>query len=197
MGESLPRLIVGLGNPGKEYEYTRHNLGFLVVGRLAKEFDFEFTKNAAVKGFLAKGEVEGNEVYLFLPLTYMNHSGVAVKAVFDKKGLAQENLLVVCDDLNLDFGQLRLRAKGSDGGHNGLDSIVAYLATIEFPRLRLGIGRPAQKEDTVDFVLSGFSKVERSDLNGFIDRAVECCKAWLIEGTAKTMDQFNINKKEK
>lgn len=191
MSEHEPRLIVGLGNPGADYQNTRHNLGFLAVQHLAKRSQLKFTKGFTVKGLMAQGELEGKKTCLFLPLTYMNHSGVAVKALVEKKKILLKNMLVVSDDLDLDFGQVRLRAKGSDGGHNGLSSLIAHLKTQEFARLRLGIGRPAQKEETVDFVLSEFDNREKKELGPFVEKATDCCLAWLAEGTAEAMNQFN------
>ena len=194
MSES--RLIVGLGNPDKKYEYTRHNLGFLVLCHLAKQYKVEFTKSLTLKGLIASGDINDQKVILFLPLTYVNNSGVAVKEILKRKAIALQNILVVCDDLNLDYGHIRLRSRGSDGGHNGLSSIVEHLATNEFARLRLGIGCPSKKEDAVRFVLSVFNDEEKKELNHFIKRAVDCCRTWVTEGTTKAMSQFNKRKKE-
>ncbi len=196
MSESLLRFIVGLGNPGKDYEYTRHNLGFLAVARLAKEQGLKFVRNSACQGFLAEDDIDGVRAALLLPLTFVNHSGVAVREIVKRKKILPENILVVCDDLNIDFGQLRLRPEGSDGGHNGLTSVITHLRTRQFPRLRMGIGRPRGKEDVVDFVLSGFYKEERPLLDAFIDEAVSCCMIWLKEGTTKAMSRFNSKRKE-
>lgn len=194
MPELSSRLIVGLGNPGRDYEYTRHNFGFLAVTQLAKESGLKFSKSTALKSFVAEGVIEGCKTHLLLPQTYMNNSGVAVKEAVRRKNTGIENILVVCDDLNLDFGQLRLRPNGSDGGNNGLTSVIACLASQEFARLRLGIGRPQTKEETVDFVLSPFNKEEKKELPGLLEEAVRCCILWLSEGTAKAMNQFNKRK---
>jgi len=188
------RLIVGLGNPGKDYEYTRHNLGFLVARHLAKRYKLEFVKDPALGGSMAHGQIEKQNFFLLLPLTYVNNSGRVVKKVVKTKHIALEDLLVVCDDLNLSFGQLRLRESGSDGGHNGLSSIIEGLATNKFARLRLGIGQPKRKEETVDFVLSEFDKEEKNGLEDFVEEAAGCCMAWLTKGTAKAMGQFNKSK---
>lgn len=194
MVKSSPQLIVGLGNPGKGYEYTRHNFGFLAVARLAKEFGLKFSKSTSLKSFVAEGSIEGHDTCLLLPQTFMNNSGTAVQEAARRKSIAPENILVVCDDLNLDFGQFRLRPNGSDGGHNGLVSVIAHLASKEFARLRLGIGRPQSKEETVDFVLTNFSKEERKELPALLEEAVRCCAVWLTQGTAKAMNQFNQRK---
>lgn len=181
------RLIVGLGNPGRKYEKTRHNLGFLVGRRLAHDQRWKFTENLSLKGLVAQGIIDHTNIVLLLPLMYVNNSGIAVKEIVQRKKIALENILVVCDDLNLSFGQLRLRPKGSDGGHNGLTSVIEHLKTKDFARLRIGIGRPVRKEDVVDFVLSEFEKEEQKQLPDVIERAAECGLAWLAKGTKETI----------
>ena len=190
------RIIIGLGNPGKKYETTRHNFGFLVVERLAKNFKIALSKNEAYQGMLGQKNLEGNMLNLFLPLTFVNNSGEAVLKLVKRKKFSAENILVVCDDLNLDFGQLRLKAGGSDGGHHGLQSIITSLADDSFVRLRLGIGRPENREDVVGYVLTPFTPEEKGNLPALLDKAVECCEAWLLKGTEKTMNQFNKRKKD-
>lgn len=188
------RLIVGLGNPGKDYEYTRHNIGFLVVRRLAERLDFKFKESSLTKGLLAEGVYDGTGVCLLMPLTFMNHSGQAVKKVLEKKGIPLEHLLVVSDDFHLSYGQLRLRPEGSDGGHNGLGSVIQELGAEEFPRLRLGIGRPKVQKDLTDYVLGEFTKQERKMLGQFTDLAGDGCLGWAKDGIKKAMDQFNQRK---
>ncbi|MDP8212280.1 MAG: aminoacyl-tRNA hydrolase [Candidatus Zapsychrus exili] len=188
------RLIVGLGNPGKDYEYTRHNLGFLVVQNLAKKINAEFKLSSLTKGFETEAEIDGVAVDFLLPLTYMNNSGSAVKKVIEKRDIALKNVLIVCDDFNLDFEQIRLRTKGSDGGHNGLSSVIYLLETDEFSRLRLGIGSPNGKKDTADYVLEEFNKKEKETLEIFIEEATECCLVWLKEGSEKAMELYNRRK---
>ncbi len=185
------KLIVGLGNPGREYEWTRHNLGFLVLTRLAKEHRLKFSKNPTIHGLISEGQIHNHDVMLFLPLTYMNHSGAAVQQASEQKGISAENILVVCDDFHVGFGQMRLRPEGSDGGHNGLSSIIEQFKTKNFARLRCGIGAPARKEEAVDFVLGEFNQKEKEALPDFVQKAVECCIVWLSEGTGKAMSQFN------
>jgi len=185
------RLIGGLGNPGKDYEYTRHNLGFLVVRRLAEKLKLKFALSSLTNGLTAEGTFEDKTICLLMPLTYMNNSGVAVHQIVTKRKLSPENVLIVCDDFNLDFEQIRLRNKGSDGGHNGLSSIIERLGTEQFARLRMGIGQPTGKKDTVDYVLEEFKKKERECLNSFIDETTSCCLAWLREGINAAMDQYN------
>ncbi|OGX09664.1 MAG: aminoacyl-tRNA hydrolase [Omnitrophica WOR_2 bacterium GWF2_38_59] len=185
------KLIVGLGNPGKDYEYTRHNLGFLVVKHLAERLNVGWKLSSFTNGLTAEGNYRGNGFCLFLPLTYMNKSGGAVKQIIETKEFLLDESLIVCDDLNLDFEQIRIRPKGSDGGHNGLDSIIQYLCTDEFPRLRMGIGHPGNKVDVVDYVLEEFSKSEKNNLEDFIGKSADCCLIWLDEGIGKAMERFN------
>lgn|SRR3989338_4866180 len=185
------KLIVGLGNPGREYEWTRHNLGFLVLTHLAKEHRFKFSKSPAIHGLISEGQIHHHDVRLLMPLTYMNHSGVALAQASDQKRIPSNDILVVCDDFHIDFGRMRLRGEGSDGGHNGLASIIEELKTKDFARLRLGIGAPPRKEEAVDFVLGEFNPKEKEALQEFVQQAAQCCIVWLSEGTAKAMEQFN------
>ncbi len=191
----MSRLVVGLGNPGRDYEFTRHNVGFLAVARVAEVYKVKFTKSASLKSFVGRGEIEGEEFFLLLPLTYMNNSGQAVQQALQTKNISLDQMLVICDDLNLAFGQMRLRPRGSSGGHNGLNSIIAHLGANEFARLRLGLGSPARKEEAVDFVLSEFNSQEKKELNSILQNAVDCCRVWLTSPIGEAMNQFN--KKEK
>lgn len=184
-------MIVGLGNPGNDYEYTRHNLGFLVVRYLAQQLKFKFAISSLTNGLTAEGMHEEKEVFLLMPMTYMNNSGVAVEQVLNKKRLQPKDVLVVCDDFHLGFGQLRLRTKGSDGGHNGLSSVIEHLGTHQFARLRMGIGIPSRGKQSVDFVLEQFGKKEKKLLGTFVEEAAACCLAWLVDGAPKAMDKFN------
>jgi len=170
-------LIVGLGNPGKDYEYTRHNFGFLVVARLAEQYKLKVSSSSLCKGLTAGGMIQDKTCCLLFPLTYMNNSGIAVR-----------------DDFSLDFGQLRLRPSGSDGGHNGLDSVIAQLNSKDFSRLRLGIGPVPNKKDAVDFVLQEFTSAEKKKLDDFIQEAVDCCVAWITGNSDQVMSQFNRKK---
>lgn len=185
------RAIVGLGNPGPKYTKTRHNLGFLVLARLAERNGLKITESKESKALCAFGSVAGQECHLLWPLTFMNLSGRAVKPFADKQQIPLENILVVCDDLNLDFGVMRIRRDGGDGGHNGLASILESLTSDKFPRLRIGIGAPRRKDDTVDFVLEEFSKSEWKSLEAIVDKACECCEAWLTQDIEQVMNQFN------
>jgi peptidyl-tRNA hydrolase, PTH1 family len=184
------RVIVGLGNPGADYEGSRHNAGFLVVAGLA---DGCGIKLSAGRGdfMMARCRLEGRHVLLVMPLTYMNASGHAVRQALDSAGATVDELVVVCDDVDLPLGQIRLRGSGSDGGHRGLRSIIAALGTDRFARLRLGVGRPPDGGDTADFVLDDFAEDEVPKAGEMIDRAVHAVRALLRDGIEKAMTIYN------
>ena len=184
------KLIVGLGNPGKKYDGTRHNVGFAVIDRLAAGPD--------VGGFqerfeadIAEWRVDGDKILLMKPLTYMNLSGKAVRAVVDFYRLEMRDLLVVCDDMNLPLGKLRFRARGTHGGHNGLRDIQAHVGTTEYARLRIGVDTPAEEGAAIDHVLGRFRPVERPVIREAIATAVEGVVLWVHQGIAKCMNQYN------
>ncbi len=185
------KIIVGLGNPGNDYEYTRHNLGFLVVVALAKRLGVTFQLSSLTNGLTADIQKDGKNICLLMPLTYMNKSGIALKHYVQKNDIGLNDVLVICDDLNLEFQQLRIRSKGSDGGHNGLRSVIYHLGSDQFSRLRLGIGQPSRGKDVIDFVLEKFRLEERNNLEEFIGQAVDCCCYWLDHEMEKTMEKFN------
>ncbi len=188
------RLIVGLGNPGVDYEFNRHNLGFLVIQYLVEKLDFDLKKNSFIRGLIAEGNFEGKSICFLLPMTFMNNSGIAVKQIILRKKLDLGNVLVVCDDFNLSFRQLRLRAKGGDGGHNGIKSIIQHSGSEKFARLRMGIDFPGGKKNVVEYVLENFSKKECKFLDGFIIEAADCCLAWVKDGVNRTMERYNGKK---
>ena len=190
------RLIVGLGNPDKQYENTRHNFGYLVVRELAARYKINFHKSSSLQSFLAQGDIEDREACLLLPATYMNHSGAAVRQAVLKNEIDLKNILVVCDDLNLPFGVLRLRPLGSTGGHNGLHSVSIHLRSEKFARLRLGINHPGDKDQVTGYVLSDFSKAEKAELKTHIATAADCCAAWLIQPINQVMSEYNKKEKE-
>ncbi len=167
------RLVVGLGNPGKEYENTRHNVGFMVVDEVLRRFKVKDLKEEALS-LVAKLRMGGREVVFAKPQTYMNNSGLAVENLLDEFSLAPEEMLVVYDDLDLPLGMTRLRLEGSSGGHKGVESIISTIRTQRFPRLRVGIGRPKRKEEVVSYVLSPFSKEEWEVMRVAIRKASEC-----------------------
>uniref|UniRef100_A0A7V6CMM1 Peptidyl-tRNA hydrolase n=1 Tax=candidate division WOR-3 bacterium TaxID=2052148 RepID=A0A7V6CMM1_UNCW3 len=185
-----PFIICGLGNPGKEYQFTRHNLGFLVLDSLAKDFQKGFDNYqfyACAKIFFSE-----KEVYLVKPLTYMNYAGVGLKEFLKNINYDLKKFLCILDDLNLPFGKIRIREKGSDGGHRGLASIIYYLATNEFARLRIGIGRPINMTAT-DYVLSCFSEEEKKKLPEIIEKAKKATLTFISEGIKSAMNKFNKN----
>ena len=185
------KLIVGLGNPGSQYTWTRHNLGFLVLEALCAQQKIVLRNSASNHGMLAKVVVGSVECSLLLPMTFMNNSGLSVKKLVDRSGITPENILIVCDDLSLPFGKMRIRPVGSAGGHNGLKSIIADLGTNQFSRLRMGIDSPKNAAGTVDYVLSNFTPVEKKSLPEFINHALDCVTCWVTEGAAVAMNRFN------
>ena len=188
---SEERLIIGLGNPGESYRRTRHNFGFLVVDEIARRHKLKFESKAWCQAQMAEGDVDGRAFVLVKPSTFMNNSGVAVKKFVARRAIAPNDMLVVCDDLNLELGQMRVRPQGSDGGHHGLVSIIDQLATREFPRLRLGIGKPRVVDETVDYVLGRFSSEEQKEVDQVVPRAADCCLAWVTGDMSQVMSQFN------
>ena len=187
------KLIVGLGNPGFRYRNTRHNIGFLVVKALSKRLAIPMRKRK-YRGLHGSGTVDGEKITLFMPQTYMNLSGEAVREIAAKGKRRLDTMLVICDDIHIRFGSLRLREKGSAGGHNGLASVIESLGTSEFPRLRIGIGRDSAIDDVVTFVLNPFGAEERSRMGDVIDNAVRCVTLWIKEGAERAMTRFNQKK---
>jgi PTH1 family peptidyl-tRNA hydrolase len=187
-------LIVGLGNPGAEYEWTRHNLGFMLVERLARESGREI-KRAECRALVGFAEIEGERVELAKPQTYMNLSGESVACLARKRELKiSSELIVVSDDLALPFGTLRLRARGSAGGHNGLKSIIAALKTEEFIRLRVGIQPAHPLSDARSFVLERFAQAQRDEVEKVLERARDALRAVVRDGIDKAMSLYNSDK---
>jgi len=189
----MVRLIVGLGNPGKEYERTRHNVGWMVLDKLCEELGCSFSREKFDGLFAEYRTSDGNKVLLLKPLTFMNRSGESVGKFVRFYKLQPKEVLVVYDDLDLPLGKLRLRLKGSSGGHKGVLSVEHALGTKDFPRLRVGIGRPERKEEVVDYVLSPFKKEEVDIIEKAICRATDCLKAVLELGEIdnKIMNRCN------
>ncbi len=187
-------LIVGLGNPGPEYAGNRHNVGFQCLARFAARHGLRFSFYR-FRASLAEGTVAGRHVLLARPLTYMNESGQAVGPLVRRYAVSLDNLLVVHDDMDLPLAKIRLRARGSSGGHRGLDAIVRILGTTEVPRLRVGIGRPPYG-DPVDYVLSDWRPDEQAAMEGAYDRAVEAIDCFIGEGIVAAMNQFNAGDPE-
>ena len=187
----MAKLIVGLGNPGAQYTWTRHNYGFLVLEALGKKLKAKGHVSASNHGVVAKVDIEDVPCSLLMPMTFMNNSGLSVKKLIDRQGTALEDILIVCDDLSLPFGKMRLRPSGSAGGHNGLKSVTAGLGSNQFARLRLGIDGPQNRAETVDYVLSNFTPAEKRSLPEFINHALDCVTCWVTEGAAVAMNRFN------
>ncbi|HXH25014.1 MAG TPA: aminoacyl-tRNA hydrolase [Vicinamibacterales bacterium] len=186
------KLIVGLGNPGREYRETRHNVGFMVVDEMARrhQLAWAMAPSHVPDAFVARRY--GPAPYLLAkPLTFMNRSGDAVAGLVRYYGIAPADLLVVLDDVDLPFGRLRARARGSAGTHNGLRSVVDRLGTTDFPRLRLGVGRGDRRRDLADHVLATFEPDERAALEAFIARAADAAEMFAADDIAKVMNVYN------
>jgi len=184
--------VSGLGNPGPEYEHTRHNVGFEVVDRLAREAGIS-VKRIDSRALTGRGRIGDEPVMLAKPITYMNASGEAITALLKKLKLGPDALIVVSDDIDLPLGVLRLRPQGASGGQKGLKSIEACLGTREYARLRIGIRgeRYSRERELGDYVLDRFSKAERATIDEALDRAAEAVRTWLSSGIAAAMNRFN------
>ena len=183
-------LLAGLGNPGAQYERTRHNAGFMVLDRAAQAWGAEW-KAWRNLGVFAKVSVAGCEVFLLKPSTYMNESGRAVSSLARFYKIPPQNCLICFDDVSLDIGKLRLRANGSAGGQKGMKSVIEQFGTQDIARLRVGIGPKPEKFDLANFVLSNFPKAEQPALDGALNRAVEALEVYLKDGLEKAMNRFN------
>lgn len=184
------KLFIGLGNPGSRFDGTRHNIGFEVIDTLSDSLNIPL-QQTKFKGIYGTGNINGEKVFLLKPLTYMNLSGECIGPFMDYFQIPLEDMIVVYDDLDTIPGKLRLRTKGSAGGHNGIKSMIAHLGTQEFKRIRFGIGRPTNQQPVPDFVLNRFSKEESVDIEHGIDRSVKACEAFLETSFDKVMNKFN------
>jgi peptidyl-tRNA hydrolase, PTH1 family len=184
------KIVLGLGNPGKQYERTRHNLGFLVLDRVAAIHRLSLAR-PEFQSLTGSWKLDGEEALLVKPQTYMNRSGLAVRDLFDGAGANIKDLVVVHDDLDLPFGRLRIRSRGGSGGHQGIQSILEALGTEYFFRVRVGIGRPPPGVEAIDFVLETFSAAEAALLDGILNRGADAVAALLREGPQRTMERFN------
>ncbi len=192
----LPRLIVGLGNPGSKYDRTRHNIGFEIIAALAKSFpDVSLVENKRFQGETGEFRSAGERTVLLKPTTYMNRSGQSVRAILDWYKLEPTAVLVVYDDMDLPTGKLRMRLSGGAGGHNGMKSIIAHLGTKEFPRLRVGVGSADKSSDpdsaVVSHVLGRFSPEDRKIVDAVIPMAVEAIDLSLRKGVERSMNLYN------
>ncbi len=181
-------LIAGLGNPGPGYSKTRHNIGFLVIDRIADEYRLELKQKENY--IIGKGSIEGNNVVLIEPLTFMNRSGLAVRDVMRRNGIEASELIVIHDDIDMDTGKLKIRKDGSSGGHKGIDSIIQDLGTREFIRVKIGVGR-GEGVPVEDYVLGKFKKAELPLVNEAVSRAADAVTSILKTSVEKAMNSFN------
>lgn len=184
------KMIIGLGNPGKQYEQTRHNIGFEVIDALSQQLGIPLNQSK-LKGLYGMGFYKGEKVLLLKPLTYMNLSGESIRAVMDYYQVDIENLLVIYDDLDLPVGKIRLRQKGSAGGHNGIKSTIAHLGTQQFNRVRIGIDRPTTSMPIPDYVLGRFHKEEQLGVQEAVEKSTKACVAWINTPFLQVMNEFN------
>lgn len=190
MQVDFPFLIVGLGNPGREFSENRHNIGFMLLSALAQRLGVSFSRLES-KALITKGIYRARRLILAKPQTFMNLSGQAVGALLRFYKVPQENLLVCYDDVDLPFGSLRLRPGGGSGGHKGVQSIIEQAGTQEFPRLRLGIGRPPGRMQAADYVLQDFSRQQSALLPEILDLGVEALLTFIVDGLESAMNQYN------
>ncbi|NLG88642.1 MAG: aminoacyl-tRNA hydrolase [Clostridiaceae bacterium] len=183
-------IIAGLGNPGKEYERTRHNTGFLCIDYLSALYRIPVSK-IKFKSLIGEGIIQGKKVVLAKPQTYMNNSGEAIKAIADYYKVDAGNVVIIYDDVDLEPGVIRIRPKGSSGTHNGMKSIIYHLQTDEFPRFRIGIGKPPENVDMVSYVLGVFSEEEQRIINEVIERTAMAVGDFLAAGIETAMSKYN------
>jgi len=181
---------VGLGNPGRRYQETRHNIGYAVVRELARQFGTT-TAKSKFHGEVVEAGLGGQRALLLSPTTYMNRSGISVQAATSFFKIPLEDMLIVCDDLNLPVAKLRFRAQGSSGGQKGLEDIIRRLGSSDFPRLRIGIGSPPENWDWAEYVLSKFTEEEIPEIQRAVDTAVEAVVLWARDGVEPCMNRCN------
>ena len=183
-------LIVGLGNPEEDYSKTRHNMGFNVINKLANQYDIEINKNK-FKGLIGKGEIEGQKVILLKPQTYMNLSGESIKEVVEFYKIEIDKLLIIYDDMDVDIGKIKLRKKGGAGSHNGMKSVIDCLNSEEFSRIRVGIGKPEDKSDMINYVLGYIPENEVKELDKATTIAKNAVIDFILCGIDNTMNKYN------
>jgi PTH1 family peptidyl-tRNA hydrolase len=184
-----PKLLVGLGNPGRQYQFTRHNVGFEVIDEFITRLRIK-TSTEKHHAIIAFGKLNDIDIILAKPLTFVNTSGQAVAPIVAEFDLPLSEMCIVYDDLNLDLGVLRIRRAGSDGGHKGLKSIIHHLDTLNFPRLRIGIGKPL--DDTISHVLGKFTPAERVVIDEAIEKAADALEILIMDGIEVAMNKFNL-----
>lgn len=189
-GMERMKIIVGLGNPGKQYEATRHNIGFHVIDELSKRLDIPLTQSK-FNGMYGIGHVGTEKIMLLKPLTYMNLSGECVVPMMDYYEVNDDEIVVIYDDLDLQVGKLRLRQKGSAGGHNGIKSIIQHLGSQEFNRIRIGVDRPKNGMKVPDYVLSNFSEDEKIEMIHAVKNSANACEDWVTKKFLDVMNTYN------
>ncbi len=184
--------VIGLGNPGTKYKGTRHNVGFNTIDCLAQRNNAKITK-IKFKSVYGEAQIGGEKVLLVKPQTYMNRSGESVLEIYNFYKIPIENIIVIVDDVDIKFGTLRIRAKGSAGTHNGMKSIIYLLQSDDFPRVKIGVGKPNEHQDLADFVLDGFSKDDRTTIDNTIEQAAKAVEKIITSGISAAMNEFNMN----
>ena len=188
----MVKLIVGLGNPGEKYIETKHNVGFMLVDKICKDLDLKFTTDKIFQSEIASTFLNGEKIYFIKPTTFMNESGKAVHVLLTYYGLDIEDLLVIYDDLDMEVGKIRLRSKGSAGGHNGIKSIIKHIGSQEFKRIKIGIGRPKNGMTVVHHVLGKFDKDDYITILNTLDKVYNSVNFYLQnQNFEKTMQQYN------
>ena len=192
-GEKKMYIIAGLGNPSKEYEYTRHNAGFDAVDRLASKLGTELTERKH-RALCGRALIGGEKVLLLRPQTFMNLSGESIGQAADFYKVDPQHIIILYDDISLEVGQLRIRTKGSAGGHNGIKNIIAHLGTQDFPRIKIGVGAKPDRMDLADYVLSRFSQTDRRVMEDAFEEAAEAAQMLIMEGPDAAMNRYNGKK---
>ena len=191
------KLIIGLGNPGREYTFTRHNVGFMVIEEVAMANSIKWKSSRRFKALKGEGKIGPERCYLAMPQTFMNLSGNSARSLVNWLKIDLKHVLIVVDDAALPFGEIRLRTKGSDAGHKGLRSIIDCLGTNEFARMRIGIMGQGQSKDLSEHVLSGFTKKEQKSLPDILKHSSLACECWVENGIDAAMNQYNVKLKAK
>ena len=192
--DKMMYLIAGLGNPTREYDKTRHNVGFSVIDVLADKYNIDVSDRKH-KALCGRGVIEGEKVLLLKPQTFMNLSGESIREAVDYYKIDPEDIIVIYDDISLEPGQLRIRLKGSAGGHNGIKNIIAHLGTQEFPRIKVGVGAKPPKMDLADYVLSRFGAEEKKIMDEAFGEAAEAAVMMMTTGAERAMNHYNAKKK--
>ncbi|HEO0243043.1 TPA: aminoacyl-tRNA hydrolase [Streptococcus agalactiae] len=188
----MVKMIVGLGNPGSKYNDTKHNIGFMAVDRIVKDLDVNFTEDKNFKAEIGSDFINGEKIYFIKPTTFMNNSGIAVKALLTYYNISIKDMIIIYDDLDMEVGKIRFRQKGSAGGHNGIKSIIAHLGTQEFDRIKVGIGRPNGRITVINHVLGKFDKNDEIMILNTLDKVDNAVNYYLqTNDFQKTMQKYN------